>query len=118
MLVRSTHGLTTWPRAAFAAVSDIPKSCSLDARRCPAPAGNLSLARKVVSMSRGTVKWFNQAKGFGFIQPDDGGADAFVHISAVERAGLPYLREGQKVEFELMRDRRGKTAADNLKALT
>jgi CspA family cold shock protein len=69
-------------------------------------------------MSRGTVKWFNEAKGFGFIQPDDGSSDAFVHISAVERAGLPYLREGQKIEFELMADRRGKMAAENLRALT
>jgi CspA family cold shock protein len=69
-------------------------------------------------MSQGTVKWFNATKGFGFIQPDDGGADAFVHISAVERAGMQYLTEGQKVEFELVSDRRsGKLSADNLKAL-
>jgi CspA family cold shock protein len=64
----------------------------------------------------GTVKWFNSTKGFGFIQPDNGGKDAFVHISAVERAGLNHLTEGQKVEFELVTDRRsGKTSADNLK---
>jgi len=69
-------------------------------------------------MSQGTVKWFNATKGFGFIQPDDGGADAFVHISAVEPAGMQYLTEGQKVEFELVSDRRsGKLSADNLKAL-
>ncbi len=66
-------------------------------------------------MSRGTVKWFNSTKGFGFIAPDDGGADAFVHISAVERAGLPYLTEGQKLSFELVLDRRGKMSAENLK---
>ncbi|KAF0100997.1 MAG: cold-shock protein [Reyranella sp.] len=69
-------------------------------------------------MATGTVKWFNIQKGFGFIQPDNGGADAFVHISAVERAGLGTLNEGQKVEFELVADRRsGKMAADNLKTI-
>jgi CspA family cold shock protein len=69
-------------------------------------------------MTTGTVKWFNAQKGFGFIQPDDGGKDAFVHISAVERAGMSSLSEGQKVEFELVTDRRsGKTSADNLKAV-
>jgi CspA family cold shock protein len=69
-------------------------------------------------MPQGTVKWFNATKGFGFIQPDDGGKDAFVHISAVERAGLHGLNEGQKVSFDLVNDRRtGKTSADNLKAI-
>jgi CspA family cold shock protein len=69
-------------------------------------------------MTTGTVKWFNATKGFGFIQPDNGGKDAFVHISAVERAGLSTLNEGQKVEFELVTDRRsGKMSADNLKAV-
>ena len=69
-------------------------------------------------MPTGTVKWFNATKGFGFIQPDDGGKDAFVHISAVERAGIPRLMEGQKVEFELQADRRsGKTSAENLKVI-
>jgi len=69
-------------------------------------------------MTTGTVKWFNAQKGFGFIQPDDGGKDAFVHISAVERAGLGTLNEGQKVEFELVTDRRsGKMSADNLKSV-
>jgi CspA family cold shock protein len=69
-------------------------------------------------MTQGTVKWFNASKGFGFIQPDSGGADAFVHISAVERAGLSNLSEGQKVEFDLVADRRtGKMSADNLKAV-
>lgn len=68
-------------------------------------------------MATGTVKFFNTTKGFGFIQPDDGGADAFVHISAVERAGLRTLVEGQKVTYELVQDRRsGKFAADNLQA--
>ncbi|HLH49484.1 MAG TPA: cold-shock protein [Roseiarcus sp.] len=69
-------------------------------------------------MTQGTVKWFNSQKGFGFIQPDDGAKDVFVHISAVERAGLPGLHEGQKVSFELTSDRRtGKSSADNLRAL-
>jgi CspA family cold shock protein len=65
-------------------------------------------------MSRGTVKWFNPTKGYGFIQPSDGGKDVFVHISAVERAGLSSLNEGQRVEFELVNNR-GKSAAENLK---
>ena len=66
-------------------------------------------------MATGTVKWFNETKGFGFIQPDDGGADIFVHISAVERAGLRSLNEGQKITYELEQDRRsGKMAAGNL----
>ena len=69
-------------------------------------------------MSVGTVKWFNSTKGFGFIQPDDGGQDVFVHISAVERAGLYGLNEGQKISFEIVADRRsGKSSADNLKAV-
>jgi CspA family cold shock protein len=63
------------------------------------------------------VKWFNPAKGFGFIQPDDGSKDVFVHISAVERAGLGTLKEGQKVQFDLARGKDGKTSADNLKAV-
>ena len=69
-------------------------------------------------MPVGTVKWFNSAKGYGFIQPDNGGADVFVHISAVERAGMSGLAEGQKVSFEEQRDpKRGKTSAENLKAV-
>jgi CspA family cold shock protein len=68
-------------------------------------------------MTQGTVKWFNATKGFGFIQPDDGGQDVFVHISAVERAGLYSLNEGQKVTYDVVADRRtGKSSADNLKA--
>jgi len=67
-------------------------------------------------MSIGTVKWFNSAKGFGFIQPEDGTKDVFVHISAVERSGIGNLQEGQRVSFEAQRDARtGKVAASNLK---
>ena len=65
-------------------------------------------------MPTGTVKWFNSAKGYGFIQPDDGSRDAFVHISAVERAGLSNLREGQKVQYDIVPGRDGKSSADNL----
>jgi CspA family cold shock protein len=68
-------------------------------------------------MSTGTVKWFNATKGFGFIQPDDGGQDVFVHISAVERAGMRSVVEGQKLSFEVVQDKRsGKSAAENLQA--
>ena len=68
-------------------------------------------------MATGTVKWFNATKGFGFIQPDDGGNDVFVHISAVERAGMGSLNEGQKLSFESKPDSmRGKTSAENLRA--
>jgi CspA family cold shock protein len=68
-------------------------------------------------MATGTVKWFNPVKGYGFITPDDGSKDAFIHISAVERAGLSTLREGQKVEFELVPGRNGKVSAENIKTL-
>jgi CspA family cold shock protein len=69
-------------------------------------------------MSTGTVKWFNATKGFGFIQSDDGGADVFVHISAVERAGMRDLAEGQKLSYEMVRDNKsGKMSADQLKAV-
>lgn len=66
-------------------------------------------------MSKGTVKWFNPTKGYGFIQPSDGQKDVFVHISAVERAGLSNLNEGQTVEYELVTGRNGKASAENLK---
>ena len=69
-------------------------------------------------MSTGTVKWFNTQKGYGFIQPDEGGQDVFVHITAVERAGMSDLREGQKVGYEILTDRKtGRASAGNLKAI-
>jgi CspA family cold shock protein len=79
--------------------------------------GGLLLPKGRVIMTTGTVKWFNATKGFGFIQPDDGGADVFVHISAVERAGMSTINEGQKLGFQVMRDNRsGKMAAEQLQA--
>ena len=69
-------------------------------------------------MQNGTVKWFNTQKGYGFIQPEDGGNDVFVHISAVERAGMRQLDDGQKIAFEIVADERtGRSSADNLQAL-
>jgi len=68
-------------------------------------------------MPTGTVKWFNPTKGFGFIEPEDGSSDAFVHISAVERAGMGSLNEGQKVSYELQAGQNGKSSAENLKAI-
>jgi len=69
-------------------------------------------------MTKGTVKWFNAAKGYGFIEPEDGSSDAFVHISAVERAGLSNLAEGQKVTFEIQRGQNGKTSAEKLEIVS
>ena len=68
-------------------------------------------------MPLGTVKWFNPTKGFGFIQPDSGGKDVFVHISAVQRAGMETLDEGQRLEFQVVPGRDGRTSADNIKAV-
>jgi CspA family cold shock protein len=79
--------------------------------------GERVLPWKGFVMATGTVKWFNATKGFGFIQPDDGSADVFVHISAVERAGMRDLAEGQKLGYEMVRDNKsGKMSADQLKA--
>ena len=80
-----------------------------------APA-NTCIAR-AMNMATGTVKWFNATKGFGFIQPDDGGSDVFVHISAVERSSLGSISEGQKLSYELEKGKQGKTSAVNLQAV-
>src|SRR3546814_9414754 len=87
--------------------------------RCALVTGVQTCALPIwTAMPVGTVKWFNSTKGYGFIQPDNGGPDVFVHISAVERAGLRGLNEGQKISFEEQRDpKRGKTSAENLKAV-
>ena len=80
-------------------------------------AGSSTRAKKGSPMATGTVKWFNATKGYGFIQPDDGSKDVFVHISAVERAGMSGLNEGQKIAYELVADKRtGKSSAANLRA--
>ena len=71
--------------------------------------------KKNDKMTIGTVKWFNSTKGYGFIEPEDGSKDAFVHISAVERAGIGALNEGQKVDYELQQGQNGKSSAENLK---
>ena len=75
--------------------------------------GRVVCVTEEITMAVGTVKWFNATKGYGFIQPADGGADVFVHVTAVQRAGLHSLAEGQRIRFEVVRDR-GKLAADNL----
>jgi CspA family cold shock protein len=88
---------------------------NLDAHRLNRGSVKPKQIRGLSKMATGTVKWFNSTKGFGFIQPDNGGADVFVHISAVERAGLSTLVEGQKINFEIEQDRRtGKSSAGSL----
>jgi cold shock protein len=103
--------------AAFAFSCDAVAS---GAPQCEKYFGPRFVGRRVArrhAMSQGTVKWFNAQKGFGFIQPDDGSKDVFVHISAVERAGLSGLNEGQKVSFDLEQGQQGKTSATNLKSV-
>jgi CspA family cold shock protein len=103
--------------AAEAHVSDpLPKIDEPSRPRIRAPA-HIYVLTKGRPMNTGTVKWFNEQKGYGFIQPDDGGKDVFVHVSAVERAGMRGLVEGQKISFEVQTDRRtGKASAANLQA--
>jgi CspA family cold shock protein len=82
----------------------------------PLNVGAAAAAIERVTMASGTVKWFNAQKGYGFIQPDDGSKDVFVHISAVERAGMGNLSEGQKLSYELERGQQGKTSAVDLRS--
>jgi CspA family cold shock protein len=99
----------------LAHLDELPSQKSKTSRR--ASPGGPQIAMKGFVMTTGTVKWFNATKGFGFIQPDDGSADVFVHISAVERAGMSSIVEGQKLGFELERDRKsGKMSAGQLQA--
>lgn len=106
-------GRMNWPRALPRTADELPAQIET----CAASATYDASLFQEVDMASGTVKWFNTDKGFGFIQPEDGGQDAFVHISAVERAGLRTLKEGQKVSYELVQDKRsGKVSADNLQA--
>ena len=103
------------PRTARQTDDLLPK---LELNRCVSAQLTYTRTHRKGLMTQGTVKWFNGQKGFGFIQPDDGSKDVFVHISAVERAGMHSLNEGQKVSFEVVADRRtGKSSADNLRAV-
>jgi CspA family cold shock protein len=103
-------------RARFRPFSKIDESGTGQAKIFVCQPSPVHRQRKDILMSSGTVKWFNSQKGFGFIQPDDGGKDVFVHISAVERAGLGSLNEGQKLQYEVVADRRtGKSSADKLR---
>jgi len=120
--VQSTLGRTTWaasPRHRQARISDPFSKIDQPTRFRAIGAWVLRVRcqRKDISVNNGTVKWFNSQKGFGFIQPTNGGPDIFVHISAVERAGMSTLNEGQNVSFDIVADRRtGKSAAENLRA--
>jgi len=96
-------------------VLERPQSCKL-LTRLPAPGGRAKGDGEERYMAVGTVKWFNEMKGFGFIQPDEGGPDAFVHITAVEKAGMRTLRENQRVAYDLQEDRPGKMSATNLRS--
>jgi cold shock protein len=115
----SSFGRTTWPRRARrVGLTNLSKLEPKPAVATSATAHTHVLDEKKGYMTQGTVKWFNGQKGFGFIQPDDGGKDVFVHISAVERAGLSGLDEGQKVSFDVVADRRtGKSSAANLRTV-
>ena len=115
VFAQSSFGRTTWPRRARrVGLTTFSQNSMIDQAAIVQPV--LYSHRLKVHMAQGTVKWFNGQKGFGFIQPDDGGKDVFVHISAVERAGMRSLNEGQKISYEIVADRRtGKSSADNLR---
>src|SRR5665213_3885016 len=116
MYAKSSFGRTTWPRRALR-VGLTTFFLNLDHSEPAAQLrAYLNTYLKEVTMTQGTVKWFNSQKGFGFIQPDDGSKDVFVHISAVERSGLSQLNEGQKLSYEMEAGQQGKTSAVNLKS--
>ena len=89
----------------------------IETKRCARACRSILSESRDASMATGTVKWFNAEKGYGFIQPDEGGKDVFVHVSAVEQAGMRNLQEGQKIAYEVVADRRtGKSSASSLQA--
>jgi CspA family cold shock protein len=104
-------------RPAFLCDRSTVSSEPIDVRCVAHSRGVLIRYLELLLMSTGTVKWFNAQKGYGFIQPETGGADVFVHISAVERAGMDNLREGQKLSYELEQGQRGRVSAVNLRAV-
>jgi cold shock protein len=106
---RSCRGCSGWRSRSWAGAPSAG-----DCRREPLKVGSPIVLES--AMATGTVKWFNPTKGYGFIQPDDGSKDVFVHISAVERSGIGNLNEGQKVSYDIQRDQRGKFSAENLRA--
>src|SRR5215475_9037332 len=101
MWAQSSFGLTTWPAAHRAQTDDLSKTSNLNGRVLRTRLIDTRTEGRCL-MTRGTVKWFNGQKGFGFIQPEDGSKDVFVHISAVERAGMSSLNEGQKIRFDIV----------------
>ncbi len=111
-LVASSLGRTTWAPPRKRAGTTSAQNTTI---RPPRGAAS-TLREKYDRMIKGTVKWFNSQKGYGFIAPETGGKDVFVHISAVERAGMDRLNEGQKVAFDVVADRNGRAAAENLHA--
>ena len=114
-----SFGRMAWLRLRFMreVAGDTVFRTSMRLTSCASRRQGDALRAEGITMTTGTVKWFNASKGFGFIQPIDGGADVFVHISAVERAGMQGLNEGQKVSFEVVADKRtGKTSAEKLAA--
>ena len=118
MYPASSFGRTTWPgRFKRARLKTFQTNLELAGHAIGA-AETYVFFKGMVRMNTGTVKWFNSQKGFGFIQPENADRDVFVHISAVERAGMDSLREGQKVSFDIVADSRtGKSAAENLRAV-
>jgi CspA family cold shock protein len=102
----------------LASLAALPRKASRWSHAAACCSAFTPLNAGLLPLPTGTVKWFNAAKGYGFIQPEGGGADAFVHISAVEAAGLSTLNEGQRVQYELVQGQKGKSSAENLKLVS